>query len=294
MKAALRGKTVLVTGSEGFVGRRLVAKLSEENNVIRVDLKTGFDLSSPECLDKLEPAEIIFHLAALVHVPTSFECPDRFIRVNIANTAHILEHARRHNSAVVYASSYLYGIPEYLPIDERHRIQVSNPYMASKFLAEQTCLMFHQVYGLSISSLRFFNIYGPGQSQDFLIPKIVDQVFRDAILLKDAKPKRDFVYIDDVVDAYLAAARNSAGFQIFNIGSGVSYSVAEVVETILRVSDRKIESRYENVERQNEIPETLADIRLARERLDWSPSTSLEDGLRKLLTEEGKIPGRKT
>jgi UDP-glucose 4-epimerase len=180
-------------------------------------------------------------------------------------------------------SSYVYGQPEYLPIDEHHPVRGFNPYSHSKLLSEGLCEAFWHDFGVPAVVVRPFNVYGPGQVSSFLIPTIIEQAPSGRIVLRDPKPRRDLVHVKDVASAYVAIlSRGIEGHETFNLGSGVSYSVEDLVELARRICG-PFEVTYTDEERRVEVAETVADIAKAKSTLDWEPRIHLEDGLRALL-----------
>jgi len=288
--------SILVTGSEGFVGRRLVHALkSQGSSVIELDVKNRVDLTNWEQLQdhlkNVTTVDVIIHLAAVVFIPFSFENPRLTYTTNILGTAHMLELARlKHAKRFVFASSYVYGPPQYLPVDEKHPVKAVSPYHRSKIIGEQLCQEYHENYGLSCIILRPFNIYGSGQNKKFLIPQIIDQLPSKKIVLQDPNPKRDYVYIDDVISAYVKTTiYEGTGYDIFNIGSGQSFSVREIVDKVLAVSHAKdVTVRFTHHKREHEIMDIVADIRKAKDQLKWQPTIDINKGLSLTLKEVKK------
>lgn len=281
------GKRFLVTGSGGFVGKHLVNKLKKKGGkVIGVDIQSGVDIRDWEKVKDIEDVDIVYHLAAIMYVPFSWKRPQIVYEVNVQGTLNILEYCRIHDvKKMVFASSYLYGKPKYLPIDEKYPTNPHNPYARSKKIAEDLCQGYSEDFGLRCIVLRPFNIYGPWQSEKFLIPTIINQIIRGKVELDDPKPKRDFLYIGDAVAAYINAGEyKGSDFEIFNIGSGISYSVEEVVRKLIGIFGKKIVVNYRNKRRKNEIMDTIADISKAKEKLKWCPKTILDDGLRDTIS----------
>ncbi len=279
---------IAITGCDGFVGKRLVRRLTDSGlTVIRIDLNYGFDITDFNQLEGIEPFDILIHLAARSFVPDSYRDPRNFYRVNVSGTLNVLELCRKFKAKMIFTSSYVYGIPRYLPIDEKHPLEALNPYAQSKVMGEELCQAYHRDFNLNVIVLRPFNIYGPGQNKNFLIPTILRQAKTGKIVLKDPKPKRDMVFIDDHIEAYIKAINyNFAGFDVFNIGSGQSYSVREIAETAAEILPQAIEIEFSGEQRKTEIPETLADIKKIRTVLGWKPAFSLQEGLQKILAEE--------
>jgi nucleoside-diphosphate-sugar epimerase len=143
--------------------------------------------------------------------------------------------------------------------------------------------MYAQHFGLAITVLRIFNVYGPGQPEPFLIPLLVRQVGEGReIVVQDLAPRRDYVYVDDVAHAVAKALQTSDGFRVVNIGSGASHSVAELVQLVQEIWRTELPVRSKGIRRKDEIMDTVADIRAARELLGWRPEHTLEAGLRAL------------
>jgi nucleoside-diphosphate-sugar epimerase len=182
-------------------------------------------------------------------------------------------------------SSYLYGNPESLPISESALLSVNNPYGLSKKLAEESCSFYYNSLAVNTVIIRPFNVYGPGQSTQFLIPMIIEKVnLRKEIEVKDLNPKRDFIFVEDLVNAIIASIKLDTGFHIFNIGSGLSYSVAEIIEHIQRIEGTSLSVKSFAETRPGEILETKADISKAKKILGWSPKWSIESGISQTIS----------
>jgi UDP-glucose 4-epimerase len=288
----LEGKRVIVTGAKGFVGSHLCAELLRQGaEVVPLDVKAGdaIDIREwPQVRDlgtRLGNVDLVFHLAALMFVPYSFESPRETYEVNILGTLNILELCRLANiDKLVFASSYVYGNAQYLPIDEEHPLRPTNPYAKSKVMGENLCKAYHDDYGLKCIILRPFNIYGEGQSESFLIPSVLRQILSGRIELMDPKPRRDFLYISDAIEAYVKAGQyDGSDFDIFNIGSGKSHSVEWVVTRIVQAWGQPLEVDYKNRTRKTEIMNTVANIEKAKNRLGWEPKVSIQDGIKRCV-----------
>ena len=289
----LNGKRILVTGSSGFVGKNLVEELKRQDADVltltdhdgrRIDIRDQQRVEA--IINKIRniDIDIVYHLAAITSVPFSFENPGETYDVNVLGTLNILELCRSCNAdKIVFASSYVYGQPQYLPIDEKHPLQPTNPYARSKILGEELCRAYNTDFGVKCIILRPFNIYGVGQSKNFLIPSIIAQLRYGKIELKDPEPKRDFIYISDVIDAYIKAGEFNGDFDVFNIGYGKSYSVKEIVDKIIYLYGKDVKVKYSGERRKNEIMDTIADIKKAKEKLGWKPSVEIDNGLSNLL-----------
>jgi UDP-glucose 4-epimerase len=274
----------IVTGSSGFVGKRLVERLrAAGHEVISLDIAEGIDLTRREQLAGIPGFDCAFHLAARTFVPDSFKNPFDFYFSNVVSTLNMLELCRRHKARFVYTSSYVYGPPQYLPVDEKHPVAAHNPYAQTKLIGEDLCHAYWRDFSVSACILRPFNIYGPDQKGDFLIPSIIKQARQGRIILKDPRPRRDFIYVDDVVNAYLACMeRGGTGVEVFNVGSGRSVTVAEVVRIVAKHFP-SVEAVFTGEERPNEVLDTVADITKARNLLNWKLGFSFEQGIQQCL-----------
>jgi len=283
---SVKGKRILVTGDSGFVGSHLVEGLKQKGaEVVSFKSSDGhrIDLRDWESIRGLDDLDIIYHLAGVTYVPFCFVNPRETYEVNVLGTLNMLELSRLCDvEKFVFASSYVYGHPQYLPVDEKHPVQPTNPYAGSKVAAERLCSDYNRDFGIKCAILRFFNIYGEGQSNNFLIPKIAGQLRNGKVELEDPGPKRDFIYISDVIDAYIKSSELDANYEIFNIGYGKSYSVEEIVNKMVRLWDRDVEVHYSDNRRTNEIMDIVSDIGKAEDKLNWKPQVSIEAGLRKM------------
>lgn len=282
-------KRVAVTGASGFIGHHLVQRLHAAGvEVLELSRSRGFDVCHDEI--PLEGVDRVFHLAGLTGVPRAWEQPLDFFETNAFGTMRVLDQCRRSGCAITFLSAYVYGLPQHLPIAEDHPVTANNPYAFSKRVAEEVCGFFVQYYDVSCVTLRLFNTYGPGQSPDFLVPFIVTQILdrgRPAVEVKDLAPKRDYIYIDDVIDAILAASSAPSG-SVFNIGSGLAYSVEQIIQAAMAAAG--VEKPYRSTEqrRRNEIDSVVADISALRAAVGWEPRISLETGLRRLIGSMGQ------
>lgn len=281
----LSGKIIAVTGSSGFIGKHLCKEIKNlGGEVIELDIVNGKDITDYNSLKEIPKFDCMIHLAAKIFVPESYKTPHNFYKINLQGTLNVCELCRVRNAKLILASSYFYGIPEYLPIDENHPVHPHNPYAHSKLLAEELCRAYSQDFSMKVIILRFFNIYGPGQDERFLIPSIINQADNGEVNLGDSVPKRDFVYIDDVISSYMhSIAYEPEGFEIFNIGSGESYSVSETVDLISKHYPKFFKVHYSEEKRANEVPDTIADIGKAKHLLKWAPKVTFEQGLRNMI-----------
>jgi len=288
-------KSVLVTGASGFIGSALVVRLESEGYKVIQFSSTDCDISDVNFTKNYKDSNFfhVFHLASKTFVPDSWENPYDFYKTSILGTVNILDLCRIKKIPLTYVSAYLYGIPEVLPIKENHRVKPNNPYAHSKFLAEDLCKFYSEFHDVKVSIARPFNVYGKGQKKTFLIPWIINQVlYENNIKVKDLKPKRDYIYLDDLVSGLICTLRSKEQFSIFNFGSGKSLSVLDIIAIIQKIAGTKKEIISEKQERIHEIMNVIADIKKSREYLNWTPIHSFENGIREILNKEIKVYGQ--
>lgn len=270
---------VLVTGARGFVGSHLVPRLAVlGHEVAALDVQDG-DLA--RAMPEAGPARVVIHLAARSSVPESWEDPPAFYETNVLGTVRALEFCRRQRARMVLVSSYVYGRPRYLPVDEDHPVEAFNPYGHSKILAEEAARYYSAAFGVPLAVVRPFNLYGPGQRADFLIPTLIRQVLdpaRERVEVMDARPRRDFLYIDDFVEL-LAQLAASEAQGVFNAGSGASTGIGELVRILCELAGVDKPLADLGRPRTDEVLDMYASIERARRELGWQPRTPLREGL---------------
>ncbi|MDH8678586.1 NAD-dependent 4,6-dehydratase LegB [Fusibacter bizertensis] len=307
----LENKKVVVTGSEGFIGSHLVEALIVQGAEVTALVQYN-SFNSWGWIDSLEPTvknsirvvsgdireydnikkiikgnDVVFHLAALIAIPYSYQSPMSYIRTNVEGTANVLEASRELNvEKVIHTStSETYGSALYVPIDEKHPLQGQSPYSASKIGADMLAQSYHLSYELPVATLRPFNTYGPRQSSRAVIPTIISQISsgKKIIDLGDVTPTRDFSYVKDTVNAFLKVAESDLSIgKIMNAGSGKEISIGQLFYTICKLMGANVEL---NIEQQrirpanSEVNRLLADNRYLKEVTGWESRYSLEDGL---------------
>lgn len=277
---------ILVTGFSGFIGTYLLQKLNRTNHeLILMDIVNGIDICDWEQVKHIENVDVIVHLANLSFVPASYNEPKKFYTTNYLSTLNMLELCRINKAKMIFFSSYVYGHPQYQPIDENHPMQAFNPYAQTKVICESLCEGYNRDFKVPVTIFRPFNIYGAGQNPDFLIPTIIQQARNGRIVIKDDRPKRDYIHVEDIVGAVVMAIEKAGDnrLNVYNLGTGTSYSVKEIVDIVRSMFSSEIEYLCSNEIRPNDVMDTIADIRKIKAELDWQPAISIRDGLRKMI-----------
>ena len=309
---------ILVTGADGFIGSHVVETLVKSGHEVRafvlynsfnswgwldeseqsirdsIDVFAG-DIRDPHGVDKaVEKQDVVLNLAALIAIPYSYHSPDTYIDTNIKGTLNILQAARRHNvkRVVQTSTSEVYGTAQYIPIDEAHPLHPQSPYAATKVGADQLALSFHASFDVPVGILRPFNTYGPRQSARAVIPTIISQLAKKSnVKLGSLSPTRDFSFVQDTANGFLAAAQSDAIVgQTINLGSGFEISIKETAETIAKLMNTKLElvDDEQRVRPENSEVERLhASIEKAKALLGWQPElkglAGFETGLKKTI-----------
>lgn len=279
---------ILVTGASGFIGSNLIPKLRIcEYEIIEVNSSNG-DVSDKSTWAAFERADFLIHLAGNTFVPDSWNNPDIYLKTNFHGTICALDYCRRHNAKMIYLSSCLYGNTDILPIPESAALIASNPYALSKKLAEEACKFYSEFYDLKITTFRPFNVFGPGHSKKFLIPSIIGQVLKGKVItVCDLHPRRDYLYIEDLVDVIVKAVAMPLDSDVFNIGTGISYSVANLIDIIQNVMGTNLKVKSTGESRKGEIMDSQADISRVLEIMGWRPKFTLHNGLEEMLKKCG-------
>jgi len=274
----------LVLGGHGFIGKHLLTKLNANHEEYLAPTADELDITSP--LPEMNQIDHVFHLAAKRDVRESWSDLPGYFLVNVQGTVNVLEFCKTHMCALTYISAYNYGIPDKLPIRESIKPCPNNPYALTKYLGEEVCAFYANEFNVPVTVLRIFNAYGPGQSEDFLIPKMITQFLDEEIGVVTAqslKPRRDFIFIDDVIAAIYLTSKKTNLWAVYNVGSGQSYSVEEFLQIVQKLLNS--EKKYISTEnfRKNEIPDVIADISKIYKDYFWEPTTSFQEGLLKTI-----------
>lgn len=281
-------KTILITGSSGFIGRHLIKKIPKYNTPIEENGKE-IDLRNREKVLKIKRVNTVIHLAG--KIPHTKKLPDNeFFEHNILGTLNILEYCvEKKVEKLIFISSYIYGNPKYNPIDEKHVVQPHNTYAKSKYLAEELCKIYAKKFGIKIIILRPFNLFGNLQKKGFLISNIIESIKKDSsILITNKNNKRDYLLVDDFIDVILKMIDFDSKFEIFNIGSGKCYSFEKIIQIFEKKSGKKIK-KENKVSKKNNISKIQADINKISKKTGWYPKYNFEEGVEKILLKKGLL-----
>jgi NAD dependent epimerase/dehydratase len=307
----LANNKVLVTGADGFIGSHLTEALLEagaevtafvyynsfnswgwldtlpQETLRSLRVVTG-DIRDPNGVRRaVADQDVVFHLAALIGIPFSYDAPDAYVDTNIKGTLNVLQAARdaRVGRVLVTSTSEVYGTAQYVPIDENHAFQGQSPYSATKIGADRLAESFIRSFDLPVTIVRPFNTYGPRQSARAVIPTIITQLLagQEEIRLGHTSPTRDFNYVRDTVEGFLALStcEDAVGEEV-NIATETEISVGDLAEELIRQINpaARIVTDEERVRPANSEVERLVGSNQKIKRItDWKPRFSLRDGL---------------
>ena len=307
-----KDRRVLVTGAGGFIGSHLAERLAGlgaktrcllrynsqdsvgwlSDSPVREDLEIihGDIRDSESVLRAFKDVEVVFHLAALIGIPYSYHSPRSYVQTNVEGTLNILEAARKCGvqRLVCTSTSEVYGSAQYVPIDEKHPLQSQSPYSATKIGADKLAESYLRSFGLSLSIARPFNVYGPRQSSRAVIPTIITQALTGStVKIGNLDTTRDFTYVSDTVDGFIAIAECSAtAGNTLNIGTGAEISIRDLAgvifeltgtECAMEVEERRLRPEASEVER------LCANSDEIRQLTGWKPGVPLREGLARTI-----------
>ena len=305
---------VLVTGSGGFIGSHLTEMLLREGNYVRglvryngrgdwghlrnlpSELRSRLEVVAGDISDAflvrelVKECDCVFHLAALIGIPYSYQAPASYVASNVIGTLNILDACRqaRIRRLIVTSTSEVYGTAQYAPIDEAHPLQGQSPYSASKIAADKLAESYFRSFDLPVVTLRPFNTYGPRQSARAVIPTILAQAIagRDEIRLGSLDPKRDLTFVEDTARAFILAGQ-APGIEgeVIHFGQGTAVTIGELAQMCLDVVGSKariITTAERQRPEKSEVQLLLCDASKADRVLGWQPKVALRDGLRKV------------
>ncbi|MBI4061465.1 MAG: SDR family NAD(P)-dependent oxidoreductase [Elusimicrobia bacterium] len=306
-----KNSSVVVTGAGGFIGSHLTEELARQGAKVRalvhynsrghwgfledldpqlkkrVEIRAG-DVTDASCVhDLVAGADAVFHLAALIAIPYSYAAPASYVAANVQGTLNVLEACRRRRvgKLVHTSTSETYGTARFVPITEEHPLQAQSPYAATKVAADQLALSFEKSFGLPVAVCRPFNTYGPRQSARAVIPAIACQLLQNEPVLRlgSLSPVRDFNFVSDTVDGFLAiAAAKAAVGEVTNICSGRGVTIGETVRLLTKLTGRRAQVREDRARvrpERSEVMRLIGSNAKARKLTGWRPRVTLEQGL---------------
>lgn len=306
----LHGAQVLVTGAGGFIGSHLCERLTTDGCKVRAivryksdsswgwldksGLKGDMEIIQGDIADRdsicnaMQGCEIVFHLAALISIPYSYQAPLSYVKTNVEGTLNILTAARDLGvKRIIHTStSEVYGTPETVPITEAHPLKGQSPYSATKIAADKLSESFYYTFGLPVTIVRPFNTYGPRQSSRAVLPTILMQLLSGAkeIRLGALHPRRDMTFVTDTVNGFIKAAQSDGAIgKTVQLGTGRDISIGELARLSMDITGIDAEITCEDQRLrppQSEVERLLSRNDFAKESICWSPQVSLEYGIR--------------
>lgn len=306
---------VLVTGADGFIGSHLTEELVKSGADVRAfvyynsfnswgwidslphEIKSKLEVVAGDIRDPyfvrtaLVGIDIVYHLAALIAIPYSYDAPDAYVDTNIKGTLNVLNAARdlKPKRVLITSTSEVYGTAQYVPIDEKHPFQGQSPYSASKIGADRIAESFHRSFGVPLTIVRPFNTYGPRQSARAVIPTIISQLIAgvEEIKLGSLSPTRDFVYVKDTVKGFMEIAKcdETIGKEI-NIATMNEISIGDLAQKLIDLinpSATVVCDEQRLRPKNSEVERLLGDNRLLYSLTGFKALTGIDDGLRETI-----------
>lgn len=305
----LKGKQALVTGAGGFIGSHLVERLLERGVRVRAFVRynsrnhwgwleggaqrDGLEIHTGDIRDfdsvrvAMQGVDAVFHLAALIGIPYSYESPLAYIRTNVEGTYNVLQAARDLGTArvVITSTSETYGTARTVPIAEAHPLQPQSPYSASKISADSLALSYHLSFGTPVVIARPFNTYGPRQSARAVIPTVITQALAGKKLIKlgSLHPTRDLNFVEDTAEGFIRLAEcDGAIGRAVNIASGREISVGDLAAKIIEATGSKATITTDDQRIRpaaSEVERLMGDTTLLSSLTGWTPGITLDEGL---------------
>jgi len=296
----------VVTGGAGFIGSHITKKLVECGDIVTVidNMNTGKKKNLESVIDRInfvkgdildidlleditKDADGVFHQAALASVQDSFDEPDKYHNVNVNGTENILKLSKKYGFKVVYASSSsIYGNPIRIPIKESDGKNPINPYAETKLKKEELAIKYSKM-GVSVIGLRYFNVFGKGQSKEYAgVLKLFLECIRDKLPPKvngDGTQFRDFVHVSDVVDANIMSMNSNITHEFFNVGTNTTITILDLAETVIECSGLNIEPIF-GPALDGDVHQTKANIDLIKKKIGWEPSVMLVDWIKDIIS----------
>ncbi len=273
---------ILVTGSSGFIGKKIVKRLDKLKVITDSNNSERINLQNKEQVMKLDSADMVIHLGG--KTPQNELKWSEYFDNNIIGTLNVLEYCiQKKVKKMIYVSSYVYGNPKYLPVDENHPINPHNAYAESKYIGEKLCKFYCDRSDLNLIILRPFNIFGESMREGFLITNLINSLKTGKKLtIINKNRKRDFLHVDDFVDLIVKLTDCDFKFEVFNVGAGRSYSFEYIIKKIEKITSQKINIDYED-NKEIFIDDIISDISKIKNKTNWQPRVKFDEGLEKML-----------
>ena len=305
-------KKIFISGATGFIGSHLAELCVQkgysviafdrynsnndhgwlENSKFKKDMKIVLgDIRDYDSVFKsMRGCDTVFHLAALIGIPYSYNSPLAYLKTNVEGTYNVLESGKNQSidQLVITSTSEVYGSAQFTPINEKHPLVGQSPYSASKIAAEQLALSYYKSFKTPVKILRPFNTYGPRQSLRAVIPTIISQCLKENnINLGNINPSRDFLYVEDTCKGFLEIAKSKKLFgEVANIGSGKEITIKNLTKLIMKISDikkRVINEKKRTRPKNSEVNRLICDNRKIIKCSKWKPKVRLEEGIKRTL-----------
>ncbi|MEK7514031.1 MAG: NAD-dependent epimerase/dehydratase family protein [Patescibacteria group bacterium] len=279
-------QSVLITGSNGFIGQHIAAKLKLQNiRVIEFCRQNNQDLINPQDFNNLPKVDTVFHLAAVSGYKNAKASLDTTYKVNVLGTINALEYCRRVKAKIILSSTYVYNQPYEKIKHEADPLKPTTHYSFSKFLGEECCRFYARAFKVNTLVIRTANVYGPKQDGIYIVPVITSHLLaRKQLTLTKRAVERCFIYIDDLVDGYIKLAQwPTLPGEVFNIGPDKPNKMAELVKQIEKISGQKAKITYTGEDRPHEADKNRVNTNKIKTTLNWKPQISLETGLKRYL-----------
>jgi nucleoside-diphosphate-sugar epimerase len=284
-----------ITGERGFVGKAVAGRLSEcKYDVVPLGDWTyqwNSDGAGEIAADAPGNLDWVLHMGARTSIAAAWDNPFGAYSNNLGSTLAALEIARKSGASFLFMSSYVYGVPQYLPLDEEHPIYAINPYMGSKLLGEELCRQWSQLYGKPLVVLRAFNIYGDSLHPGRLISDLIRQARKkERLEIEDAEPKRDYLYVNDFAELMQKIVETKpVPSGVYNVGTGESHANGDVAEMVRDLLDDRRPVKIRKRRRLNDVLDCTADVSKVQAIFGWQPRYTLRHGLTEIL--EDRIDG---
>ena len=279
---------VLVTGANGFIGKHLFKRLTEN----RVNSADGTSRSNQRPFDVTDLGQLasacrnvdtVVHLAGKTSIKNSLREPYKTYYINYMGALNLLEASRLMDvKRLINVSTFVYGQPQDITINEKHPINPHSPYTKSKLLAEMICQYYSSDFDIDVVTLRPFQIYGPGARSDSFVPSVIQQIARKGeVLLNGKNVRRDFLFVDDFVDLIVAILNNfPKGYNVYNVGFGKSHVLEKIAKILANLMNKRLKINYEGAYPSPSGTNIQADITKVSEAFLWKPRVTLEEGLK--------------